>query len=843
MAKIPSRSPVVSAWERHEYLQIAGVRGELVQCPKPDKICRRDVLNNTDVLGPLIECVGVRPSINEIEPHVEEFFFRNRTQTKAQSWALRRLISVFSRTVKRPHVPREPAMRALYLVAGVPLPEGANPEIEHPTPGGSGEDPNAAAGENAADEGEEGWGDDMEEEGGEEEEIENDCEVDPETGVAMPNAEDPAADAPVNSGPSSSSRGDASLPAPFASYTAPAEKTEIPMVPTVVPSTNEGTVEKPNASDDPANVPPTGVDSKPDGKAMLAAEQKRLQTLLAIREAKIRLESLKAMRGTPVSPSPSPSPAGSVDNMDTLPMDEEMEFKDMHLASPPGEKLQIFGKRHSPPAVSEGTHTAQAATPEAMPEVGNKSNMMDGSSTSHAEVPKSEEAAAPALEKKDPSPFLSQEADSAPAEAVPEAEAPASTKTPDESKTDETPENGDKQETEDSAPADKEKPKNVPKAKMTRSKKLKGKEVSRSKAEEITPAEAKPEDTVSTNGLERAQHVEVENGQPALVPGKRRVEASTHDSKKAKREVKTKEEKIEHSKTQDSAPAEAAPKAEAPAAKTKDEYKTDETKNGKTAVAQDSAPAAVSKGKDENLTPKNLEKDFEKCDKEAEIAAKRPGVVDTLMPVSPTEQAAGQRVTDPENAPKRKGKGKGKGRGRGKGNGKNQAEAEVESSAEPPKKRTRKSKVDAENGTTPTGMSDKGNSNAGSGESNAEGVAKAAKAKAAAKGKAKAKAVAPKAKGRAKAKTSPKKPGKKPNAATLGKKAKIAGGGGPPDGGDDGDDGDDGQPEITPEQKATRARNSRKSSAYHKAYKAALKQGLDITEAKAKGKEAYHSTF
>ena len=122
--------------------------------------------------------LGVRPSVHEVQPHVEEFFFRNRSrskpavtrslakvcsflrsvnpqiefyfiltrkssigdmcvisplylrldpgqQAKAQSWALRRLISVFSRTVKRPHVPREPAMRALYLVAGVPLPEGA----------------------------------------------------------------------------------------------------------------------------------------------------------------------------------------------------------------------------------------------------------------------------------------------------------------------------------------------------------------------------------------------------------------------------------------------------------------------------------------------------------------------------------------------------------------------------------------------------------------------------------------------------------------------------------------------------------------------------------------------
>lgn len=99
----------------------------------------------------------------QLRTHVEEFFFRNRSRSKApvaspledmdmkdqypfflavfgrpcstwapegsvcnaHSWALRRLVSVFARTVRRPHVPREPAMRQLYLAAGVPLPEGS----------------------------------------------------------------------------------------------------------------------------------------------------------------------------------------------------------------------------------------------------------------------------------------------------------------------------------------------------------------------------------------------------------------------------------------------------------------------------------------------------------------------------------------------------------------------------------------------------------------------------------------------------------------------------------------------------------------------------------------------
>ena len=104
-----------------------------------------------------------------------------------------------------------------------------------------------------------------------------------------------------------------SRPAPFASYTAPAETTEIPMVPAIAPCAKEGSMEEPNVANDPANVPSTestGVDSKVDEKDMLDAEEKKLQTLMALREAQYRLVSLKAMRGSPASSSPSLSPAG-----------------------------------------------------------------------------------------------------------------------------------------------------------------------------------------------------------------------------------------------------------------------------------------------------------------------------------------------------------------------------------------------------------------------------------------------------------------------------------------------------------------------------------------------------
>ena len=39
-----------------------------------------------------------------------------------QAWSLRQLVTQFGRAARRPHVPREAAMRQLYAAADVPLP-------------------------------------------------------------------------------------------------------------------------------------------------------------------------------------------------------------------------------------------------------------------------------------------------------------------------------------------------------------------------------------------------------------------------------------------------------------------------------------------------------------------------------------------------------------------------------------------------------------------------------------------------------------------------------------------------------------------------------------------------
>lgn len=52
-------SPVAVAWEQLDYLVKAAQQGSLVVYTKKDApFTRRDVVNNADVLGPLIEHLG-----------------------------------------------------------------------------------------------------------------------------------------------------------------------------------------------------------------------------------------------------------------------------------------------------------------------------------------------------------------------------------------------------------------------------------------------------------------------------------------------------------------------------------------------------------------------------------------------------------------------------------------------------------------------------------------------------------------------------------------------------------------------------------------------------------------
>lgn len=147
-----------------------------------------------------------------------------------------------------------------------------------------------------------------------------------------------------------------------------------------------------------------------------------------------------------------------------------------------------------------------------------------------------------------------------------------------------------------------------------------------------------------------------------------------------------------------------------------------------------------------------------------QIEAQKPEALAKMLPISPTEQAGGTRVTDPEIAPKRKGRPP-----------KSTGAKAVDTTEGPPKKQrdSKKKEVKADKPKTDR-------------------------------------------------KTKPKKADQPKKKKQTPKKTEKKGG--------------DGN-EETAAKAAIRARNSRKSSAYHAAYKKALAAGLEGSEAKEKAQE------
>lgn len=76
-------SPVVLAWEKLEYIVQEAQKGHLATCcNKKGGFTRRDVVNNADLLGPLIHHVGVltlHQRSQTVEPYACKIEFMSAT--------------------------------------------------------------------------------------------------------------------------------------------------------------------------------------------------------------------------------------------------------------------------------------------------------------------------------------------------------------------------------------------------------------------------------------------------------------------------------------------------------------------------------------------------------------------------------------------------------------------------------------------------------------------------------------------------------------------------------------------------------------------------------------------
>ena len=75
-------SPVVAEWLRHEALTARAQHGKIALVANPEVLNRGDVVNNADAVGPVIQHLGLRPSVDAIQEHVEILFYNCRPRGK-----------------------------------------------------------------------------------------------------------------------------------------------------------------------------------------------------------------------------------------------------------------------------------------------------------------------------------------------------------------------------------------------------------------------------------------------------------------------------------------------------------------------------------------------------------------------------------------------------------------------------------------------------------------------------------------------------------------------------------------------------------------------------------------
>ncbi|CAL1147700.1 unnamed protein product [Cladocopium goreaui] len=122
-----SKCPIIRSWLDIPDVAARAALGKLADVGK-DGLTRECVSANADILEPLIQEFGTRPSINQVMDVVGRFLFLCRPRgrklpcssaIKTEAWILRRLVSLFGQVTRRPHVPRDPRLRQLFKIVGI----------------------------------------------------------------------------------------------------------------------------------------------------------------------------------------------------------------------------------------------------------------------------------------------------------------------------------------------------------------------------------------------------------------------------------------------------------------------------------------------------------------------------------------------------------------------------------------------------------------------------------------------------------------------------------------------------------------------------------------------------
>jgi len=84
MAADGAHEPLVSAWLAVDLLKNRGSSAAKLVGATSKKICRADVVENKDVLMPVIEHLGMKPNIDVIHESVRSFLWKTRPRGKPE---------------------------------------------------------------------------------------------------------------------------------------------------------------------------------------------------------------------------------------------------------------------------------------------------------------------------------------------------------------------------------------------------------------------------------------------------------------------------------------------------------------------------------------------------------------------------------------------------------------------------------------------------------------------------------------------------------------------------------------------------------------------------------------